>query len=153
MTTLTIGNSTVNTFANSTTDMTQNSTVLTTIGIGTISVGNSTVNLSCNSTVFTVPSNTGLKSGTSSIAAQGYSWLTNGLLMQWGSNTTVNSTSKVITFPVAFPTAIFSAVATTNTAPTALKGVASVTTQNTTAITLITANTTNETVNWIVLGN
>jgi hypothetical protein len=51
-----------------------------------------------------ISSNTGLTLGTASKAANGYSYLPNGLLMQWGTvlaNTTVGNA----TFPIAFPSA------------------------------------------------
>lgn len=45
--------------------------------------------------------NTGLRVGANSITANGYSWLTNGLLIQWG--TLVVNTTSIATFSVAFP--------------------------------------------------
>ena len=70
--------------------------VVNTTGIYTTGVVNST-------TAF-VQSNTGLTLGTSSKAANGYSYLPNGLLMQWGTVLANNSVGNA-TFPLAFPTA------------------------------------------------
>lgn len=48
--------------------------------------------------------------GTSSKTANGYTWLPNGLLMQWGL-VSANSTTGNATFSVAFPTACLSVTA------------------------------------------
>ena len=44
--------------------------------------------------------------GVSSAAANGYSYLPNGILMQWG--TVIANTTSTITFPIAFPTSLYS---------------------------------------------
>ena len=45
-------------------------------------------------------------------SANGYNWV-GGILLQWGSTTAVaNSSSTTVTFPVTFPTAVFSVQAT-----------------------------------------
>jgi hypothetical protein len=75
-------------------------------------VGNSSVYTTVGATLARTGSNT-FTLGTSSAAANGYTFLPNGILMQWGwvaSNSSVGN----ITFPVAFPTAIFSYQATSN---------------------------------------
>ena len=56
-------------------------------------------------------SNAGLTLGIPSAIANGYSYLPNGLLLQWGTLLAANTTSTV-TFPIAFPTACYSVVAT-----------------------------------------
>lgn len=54
-------------------------------------------------------------SGGASLAANGYTYLPNGALIQWGSvaSTTTNGTTAV-TFPIAFPTACQSVVVSAN---------------------------------------
>ena len=71
---------------------------------GTRVFGNATID-----STLTLSTNT-LTLGTSSIAANGYTRLPNGLLMQWGTHTaSVNSsTTATATFPIAFPTALYS---------------------------------------------
>ena len=47
--------------------------------------------------------------GSSSITTNGYQVLPSGLIMQWGQVTGVNATQlKTVTFPLAFPTTVFS---------------------------------------------
>ena len=78
---------------------------------GTVNAASHTVGSTfiANSTAVTLTTNT-LTLGTSSITANGYSRLPNGLLMQWGTHTaSVNSTTPATaTFPIAFPTALYS---------------------------------------------
>jgi hypothetical protein len=50
-----------------------------------------------------------------SLLASGYQKLPSGLIVQWGTGTTVDSTGNV-TFPIAFPTSCFSIQITENTA-------------------------------------
>jgi len=84
-TTLTVGNSTVNTVANSTT------IVLGGAGAGSIlSIGNSTVNTTINSTSFA-----------STHAVNGYTYLTGGLLMVWGTMA-ATTTSTSFAWPKTF---------------------------------------------------
>jgi len=52
-------------------------------------------------------SNTNLIVGASSVGANGYSYLPNGLLMQWGK-LAVTTSGATITFSTAFPTAALS---------------------------------------------
>jgi hypothetical protein len=114
--------------------------------VNNFSVGNATVNATINSTVFTGTANnatnlggraaTGyanvtnpsfanitittntLNLGVSSLTANGYSYLPNGLLMQWGNITlTMNvTTSNTLSFPVAFPHSCFNVSLTANVA-------------------------------------
>lgn len=115
-----IGNSTVNTTSNSSTIVVSNSTSSITISEGTVTVGNSTVNTSANSslvnaTSVTVNSNTGLTLGTAVTTANGFTYLPNGLILQYGSvdaNTTVGN----ITFANVFPTGLYSLTVSTNIA-------------------------------------
>lgn len=83
---------------------------------GNIGIGNSTptnkmvvsggitsTSLTCNSAI--VSSNT-FTLGTSGVSANGYTWLPNGFLMQWG--TFVCNTTSQPTFPVAFKNSVLS---------------------------------------------
>jgi hypothetical protein len=49
-----------------------------------------------------------------SVAPNGYTILANGLIMQWGTVTSVPSNSDAITFPIAFPHAVFQVQTTYN---------------------------------------
>jgi hypothetical protein len=96
----------------------------------------------------TVTSNT-LTLGTSSVAANGYSYLPNGLLMQWGS-LQVNSSTTAQTFPVSYGTNAYSVTSTGNTAAaTYVPMVFSVTK---TGFTIRTANTANTLCYWMAIG-
>jgi hypothetical protein len=78
-----------------------------------ITVGNSTVNVFSNGSHLDITSNTGLLLGSPgySNTANGYTWLPNGLLMQWGL-VAANSTTGNATFTIAFPNACLSVNAT-----------------------------------------
>ena len=117
---LLVGNSTVNTTSNSSTIVVSNSTSSITVSEGTIAVGNSTVNTTANSslvnaTSVTVNSNTGLTLGTSDTSANGFTYLPNGLIIQYGS-VDANTTVGDITFANVFPTGLYSLTVTTNIA-------------------------------------
>lgn len=48
-----------------------------------------------------------------SVAANGYSYMAGGALVQWGTATMLISTqTKAVTFPIAFPTGVYSVVTT-----------------------------------------
>jgi hypothetical protein len=152
-----IGNSTVNTTSNSSTIVVSNSTSSITISEGTVTVGNSTVNTSANSslvnaTSVTVNSNTGLTLGTAATTANGFTYLPNGLILQYGSvdaNTTVGN----ITFANVFPTGLYSLTVTTNIA-----GAYNATHQsiviasNTSTANVRTANVTAKSVSYTAIG-
>ena len=152
-----IGNSTVNTTSNSSTIVVSNSTSSITISEGTVTVGNSTVNTSANSslvnaTSVTVNSNTGLTLGTAVTTANGFTYLPNGLILQYGSvdaNTTVGN----ITFANVFPTGLYSLTVSTNIA-----GAYNATHQsiviasNTSTANVRTANVTAKSVSYTAIG-
>lgn len=62
-----------------------------------------------NATNTTQIATTAFAYGTLSAATNGYTKLPNGLILQWGSSTSVANTSKAVTFPIAFTTACYSA--------------------------------------------
>lgn len=164
-----VGNSTANLLANSTEIVLANSTAQTVITPVSFAIGNSTANTSGNSIIESITnstaqttfipggitlsgagSNTSLKIGTSSIVANGYSWLPNGLLIQWG-NIASNNTGQIVTFPVPFPTACFGITTGANTiAPTKVLGVTLV---NATAFTISTANAAATLAYWHATGH
>ena len=140
------GNTTVYVTGNSSTDIFVGINTNTAVNSSVLLIGNATVNATINSTVFTGTANnatnlggiaaTGyanvtnpsfanitittntLNLGVFSLTATGYSYLPNGLLMQWGNITlTMNATtSNTLSFPVAFPHSCFNVSLTANTA-------------------------------------
>ena len=96
-----------------------------------------------------VGSNT-LTLGTSSISANGYSRLPNGLLMQWG-NFLANSTTASVNFPTTF-TALYSAQVSAVNSTYSSTFSAQITAISTSAITVKTANATNTLLYWSAIG-
>jgi hypothetical protein len=85
-----------------------------TISVNTISTNNITVTQNTTTNVATVTSNT-LTLGTSSIiAANGYAWLPNGLLMQWGQYV---SGSGYFNYPIPFQSNALIVITSVYTAP------------------------------------
>jgi hypothetical protein len=100
----------------------------------------------------TVSSNT-LTLGTSSITANGYTRLPNGLLMQWGTQAAANTSSGNVTFPVAFTTAVYSVNITGTQTFTGLLGGTGTAGVNTTVIQVRTTNTgAGVTAYWMAIG-
>ncbi len=54
----------------------------------------------------------GVPSGSSSVAANGHTTLPGGIILQWGFRAYTGSSPQSVTFPIAFPTAVFSATVT-----------------------------------------
>jgi len=50
----------------------------------------------------------------SSLSANGYMTFSNGIIMQWGTETNSGTTAITVTFPIPFPNSIFTAVCSTN---------------------------------------
>lgn len=139
--TVSVGNSSVNTFINST------SISLTNTG-SVISVGNSTVNASINTTGFYTSTNT-FTLGTSTNAANGYTYLPNGFKMNWGwvsSNSTVGNA----TFASAYTTNAYVVTATSNSTVATYQA-AVIGTNNTVAV-IRTANATATNVYFMAIG-
>lgn len=128
-------------------------------GVGTLAVNttaiavtgnanavNITATANINMAVANITSNT-LTLGTSSITANGFSRLPNGLLYQWGS-VVANSTTASFNLPTSFTTAVYSVTATANnTTP-----IIGVTTANTTQLTIRTPGATSYLVFWMAIG-
>lgn len=109
-----------------------------------------------NSTGISTSSNT-LTLGTSNVAhttalANGYSRIPNGLLMQWGTFPTVNTTAQVVTFATAtgsaFTTNAFSVVASSNSGTSSV-GVYAI---NATAFTVVSNSIVASTITWQAIG-
>lgn len=96
--TYSVGNSTANSFGNSTSDTWANSTANTVINPGLLTLAGA-------------GSNTGFTLGTAVVSggtgANGYTYLPNGLLMQWG-NSIANTAGVIHTFQVPFTTNVLS---------------------------------------------
>lgn len=85
--------------------------------------------------------------GTSSIATNGYSYLPNGLLLQWFTGVANQNSTASLTFPITFPTAVYSVSATSNaTAP------AFASTITTSGIVLKTTSVTSSTIYVMAIG-
>lgn len=142
-----------------TTAMTLNASVFATVS-GNLTVQtslsvNSTVaisgNTNVNATLTTVGMNVSSNSftlGSSSLAANGYSRMPNGLLMQWGK-VSVNSTAGTVTFPTEF-TSVYSLQVT----PTmnVASHMPAVTALSTTTASVRSSATTANTNYWIAIG-
>ena len=90
-----------------------------------------------------------LSLGTSTNAANGYTYLPNGFKMNWGW-VSANSTAGTVTFTAAYATNAYIVTATSNSA-VATFGAAVVTTNNT-AASIRTANATSTNVFWTAIG-
>ena len=152
-----VGNSTVNSVANSSNIVVSNSTSSITVSEGTIAVGNSTVNTTANSslvnaTSVSVNSNTGLTLGTSDTSANGFTYLPNGLIIQYGS-VDANTTVGDITFANVFPTGLYSLTVTTNIAGAYDSTYQSIViASNTSTANVRTANVTTKSVSYTAIG-
>lgn len=118
---------------------------------GKITVG---ANLTINTTIVTTPSvnvtsNSGLGLGSYTISGNGYTFLPNGLKMNWGW-VSANSTDGNAVFSNAFSTAVYSVIATSNTATATYQaGVTAINLGNTN---IRTANATSTNVRYIAIG-
>ena len=152
-TSLFIGNSTVNAVYSTAQLSLANSTTNFTAARDTISVGNSTVNTSANSSrvstgSIVVASNT-LTLGTSSATANGYTFLPNGLKLNYGSVEANSSVGQAV-FTNAFSTAVYSVTISGNSV--AATQVPAVISQTTTAAEIRTTNTSLTKVFYMAIG-
>lgn len=152
-TSITVGNSSVNTVVNSTSLVFGNNS-------STIKVGNTTINTVANSTGFwanggTISANTvkcisnTINVGTYTAAANGYTYLPNGFKMNYGY-VFANSSVGNATFSSAFDTICYVVTATSNTAAQSYE--AAVTATNTTVAVIRTSNTTAVNVYYMAIG-
>ena len=141
-TSLSLGNSTVNAVSSTVSYKVSNSISSFTANAGNVLVGNSSINAVINSSSIAInsaniTSNT-LTLGTSTNAANGYTYLPNGFKMNWGK-VSANSSDGSALFTSAFTTNAYVVVATSNATGTY---VASVISQNNTIAEIRTANAT-----------
>jgi hypothetical protein len=139
---LVTGNTIANAVANSINFKVSNSTVYSTLSPGSILIGNSTVNAVANSTNIkilsaNVTSNT-LTLGSSTDAANGYTYLPNGFKLNWGK-VSANSSSGTITFTSAYSTNCYAVSPASNATGTYAAAVIS---QNSTSAEIRTSNDT-----------
>jgi len=158
-------NLTINTLAVAITNTTSNVTIdagvftvaNTSTGRANVEPGKITVgaNLTINTTIITTPSinvtsNSGLGLGSSSVSGNGYTFLPNGLKMNWGWVSANNSTGGNAVFSNAFTSAVYSVVATSNTpVATYQAGVTAINLGNTI---IRTANATSTNVFYMAIG-
>lgn len=166
-TSLVIGNTTSNVQANSVSIKLQKSVGNSTVNSSMIQIGNTTsatanlepgqlkignskvnsVSVAANSVV--VSTNT-FTLGTSSITANGYTRLPNGLLYQWGK-LSANSTNSVINFPTAFTT-LYSITVTPQNSAYDTSHFTMVLTTSTTSANVKTSNVTSINVYYTAIG-
>jgi hypothetical protein len=102
--------------------------------------------------VSTFSSNT-VNIGTSSIAANGYSRLPNGLLIQWGTSASVAQDSSVaVTFPIAFTTLYSITITNRQAINTGSSGIDSISVSSTTGFTIAHGADGTSTFYWMALG-
>lgn len=94
------------------------------------------------STVYTV------NTTSTSKTANGYTYLPNGIVLQWGNYPDANSTANVISFPLTFSTNVYSITVSSNTVG-ANVGIYA---QNSSTFTVITGNGTSSSIFWQAIG-
>lgn len=149
-----VGNSTVNTSHSVSAVQLANSTSNASLTAGGLFIGNSTVNATANSSTLristaNVTSNTGLTLGSSTDAANGYTFLPNGFKMNWGWVSS-NSTTGTVVFTPNFTTNAYSVVATSNNTTATYQ--AAVISWDKTSAQIRTANAASTNVYWIAIG-
>jgi hypothetical protein len=145
-----------NTISNTTIDAGVLTIANTSTGRANVEPGKITVgaNVIVNTTIVTTPSinvtsNSGLGVGSYTMAGNGYTYLPNGLKMNWGW-VSANSSDGNAVFSNAFSTAVYSVIATSNTATATYQaGVTAINLGNTN---IRTANVTSTNVRWIAIG-
>ena len=124
-----------------------NTTSVTTITQASANIGNTIFTV--NSTVTAVASNT-FNLGTSTAAANGYTYLPNGLKMNWGWVSANSTTAGAVTFTSAYTTNAYVVTATSNSAVTTYQ--AAVVSWTKTGANVVTANATSTNVFWTAIG-
>ena len=147
-----LGNSTVNaTITSVTVDLGVNSTSTAFhLGAnGNVGLGNTTTTHTLSITGNLAVSSNTLSLGSSSAGANGYTYLPNGVKLNWGW-VSANSTDGNATFASAFATAAYSVTATSNSVTATYQ--AAVTGTNTTVALIRTANATSTNVFYMAIG-
>ena len=130
--------------------------IANTLGVyhtGTVNAASHTVgtNFIANATAITMTTNT-FTLGTSSIAANGYSRLPNGLLLQWGSGSSASSgTNNIVTFATPFNT-LYSVTVTNRSAVGSSQPTQYINISNTTAFQYYQASSGITTLYYIAIG-
>ena len=145
---LTSGNTSIIGFANiSSTLASGNVTVTGFANISsTLASGNLTVTGSAN-----ITSNT-LNIVSRSLTSNGYTYLTNGLIFQWGEVTANSSSAGDITFPIPFTTSLYSITATCLSTVNSTTYNVNLLAANTTTANVRSANATSRSVYWQAIG-
>lgn len=104
----------------------------------TQAIGDSTTNVA--TTAFANPA--------SSIGANGYTKLPNGVIIEWGSDSSTTN-PRNISFPLTFPNAVFSVVATSNNSNASIQAI---TAQSVSQFTVNQGNAGSG-INWMAVGN
>lgn len=130
-----------------------NTLVSSELAISGLNLGNSTVNTTINSseikvTSANVVSNIGLTLGSSTDAANGYTFLPNGFKINWGW-VSANDSSGTVLFTPNFATNAYSVTATSNSTGTYQAAVIS---WDKTSAQIRTANQTSTNVHWMAIG-
>lgn len=151
-TSLTIGNTSVNVFANSISITIANNNSSVRLGNSTVYAISNTSGFYTNGTVrstnATITSNT-FTLGSSTSGSNGYTWLPNGLKMNWGW-VLANSSVGNATFSSAFSTDCYVVTAVSNTSVTTYQP--AVTDSNTTVAVIRTANAVAVDVYYMAIG-
>lgn len=148
-----LGNSTVNSALNVSTLQLVNSTANVSVVPGSIFVGNSSVNAVVNSSMIRVSSanvttNT-LSLGSSTDAANGYTYLPNGFKLNWGW-ASVNSSVGNAIFTAAYSVNAYVVTATGNSSVATYE--VSVLSRNNSTVEIRTANAASINVQWMAIG-
>lgn len=149
---LSIGNTTANLTANSILVQVTDAAGTANVQPNQIVVGNSTVYTTIGSATRSVTGSNTFNLGTAAATANGYTFLFNGILMQWGW-VDANATVGDVTFQVAFPTAIFSYQATSNNTTAANAGVAIIGANTTVMQVRSTSTAAASNTFWFAIGN
>lgn len=149
-----IGNSIINTVHSVSTLSLANTISNVSVTPSSVFIGNSSVNTTINSsaigvTSVSIASNTGLTLGSSTDAANGYTFLPNGFRMHWGWVSSNSSTGTVL-FTPNFTTNAYSVVVTSNTSVATYQ--ASVISWDKTSSQVRTANAATTNVYWMAIG-
>lgn len=114
----------------------------------------SSVLLSMGSTGDLTLTSNNLTLGTRSIAANGYTRLPNGLILQWGVSGSIGQDSSgSVTFPIAFPSAVYCITITGRQAiNTTSGGSDTISTQNTTGFTIAHGADGTSSFYWMAIG-
>ena len=148
--TLSVGNSTVNAYGNSSVEVIANSSGNLVLTATTITLSNASANVIVGNTTGLYVNTNVLNLGTSNNNANGYTYLPNGIKMNWGWVSANSSTAGAITFSSAYTTNAYVVTATSNSATATYQ--AAVVSWTKTGANVVTANATSTNVFWTAIG-